>query len=97
MVGIVTWAHEFSPNLYANPLRFGPNYQALYEEQTEHVQANKLRERFRTFAPMVTYFVKQDQALDNRRAKMRTLWTIQNQQFQDEIQDLNNYFNSDNT
>lgn len=60
------------------------------------MQALNLHERFSPFATMETYFNEQDQALENMIDKMRTLWATQNQQFQDEIHDLNNYFNSCN-
>lgn len=59
------------------------------------MQVQNLRECFPIFVAMETYFNEQDQALHNKRAKMRTLWARHNHQFQDDVQDLNNYFNSD--
>lgn len=90
MVGITTWAHDVFPTCMLT-------HQYLYQTIRPFMRSKQIICKPRTcgsdLALMDTYFAKQDQALANRRAEMRTLWATQNKQFQE---DLNNYFNSCN-
>lgn len=94
--GMASWATKLSPNLYAGPPRFRPNFQEYFNEQCDHMPIQNLREHFATIKYMEAYFKKQDQALAHKRDQMRITQVRQNQSFQDTVEDVRNYFNSDN-
>lgn len=55
-LSMMTWVTEGSPNLYIDRLRFGPRYQRFYDDHSDHMPVQNLRERFPTSAAMKTYF-----------------------------------------
>lgn len=57
------------------------------------MSVQNMRDEFPILAVMKTYFSEQDQALANRRAEMKTTWSRKNQEFQDQMTRLHDFYN----
>lgn len=69
------------PKFYCALPNFRQNYQALYDENRDHMSIQNLRNQFPTSEAMQTYFYEQDCTLSNRCTEMRTNWARQNNTF----------------